>query len=227
MNMRYRFVWLIAAMTLLWSCQDSSQTDQPQVVRRKITAKSSGDLNSRQSASATDVSVSPAGQMKKEVSPETSDSFSEASLTMQPSSGDPATILLASKDKLAVYRYQGTLDPFSPLSKEEKSESPPSEVSSDKPRIKKRIPQTPLEKIDLSQLKLVAIFRTKNRAKALVEESTGKGYIVKKGNYIGLEGGRITKILKDRIIITEVSEDVREKPVTVERELKLRQFTGE
>jgi len=183
MNMRYRLVWLIAAMILLWSCQDSSQIDNPQVVRRKISAKSSGDLNPQQSASATDTSGSSTGLAKKEVPSETS-----TSSKMQPSSGDPA---------------------------------------SDKPKTKKRVPQTPLEKIDLSQLTLTAVFRKQKRTMALVEESAGKGYIVKNGTYIGLDGGRVTKLLKDRILITEVSEDVMGKPVTVERELKLRQFSGE
>ena len=222
MNMRYRLVWLIAAMILLWSCQDSSQTDKPQVVRRKISAESSGDLNPQQSASATDTSGSSTGLAKKEVPSETS-----TSSKMQPSSGDPATTLLAAKDTSAVYRYQGLLDPFLPLIKEEKSEPSPIVVSSDKPQTKKRVPQTPLEKIDLSQLTLTAVFRKQKRTMALVEESAGKGYIVKNGTYIGLDGGRVTKLLKDRILITEVSEDVMGKPVTVERELKLRQFSGE
>lgn len=228
MNMRYRLVWLIAAMILLGSCQDSSQPEKPQVVRRKIAAESSGDLNPQQSASATDASGSSTGLAKKEVPSETSTSPGNASSKMQSSSGDPTATRLASKEPSAVYRYQGLLDPFLPLIKEEKSESPPpSAVPSDKPQRKKRVPKTPLEKIDLSQLTLTAVFRNQKGFMAMVEESAGKGYIVKKGIYIGLDGGRITKILKDRILITEVSEDVMGKPVTVERELKLRQFSGE
>jgi Tfp pilus assembly protein PilP len=216
MNMRYRLVWLIAAMVLSWGCQDSSQMDKPQVVRRKIAAESSGVSNPQQSTSTREDTGSSTGRMKKEVSSQTSTS-----------SVDPATALMASKDTSAVYRYRGSLDPFLPLIKEEKSKSPPNVVSSDKPQTKKRVPQTPLEKIDLSQLTLTAIFRHQKRTVAMVEESTGKGHLVKKGTYIGLDGGRVTEVSKDRILITEVSADVMGKPVTVERELKLRQFSGE
>ena len=197
------------------------------MVRRKITSESSGDLNTQQSASITDTSGSSTGLMKKEVPSQTSTSPSGASSKMQSSSNDPATALLASKDTSAIYRYRGLLDPFLPLIKEEKSEPPPAVASSEKPQTKKRVPRTPLEKIDLSQLTLTAVFRSQKRTTAMVEESTGKGYLVRKGTYIGLDGGRITKVLKDRILISEVSEDVMGKPVTVERELKLRQFSGE
>ena len=190
--------------------------DKPQVVRRKIAAESSGVSNPQQSASTREDTGSSTGLMKKEAPSQTSTS-----------SVDPASELLASKDTSAVYRYRGLLDPFLPLVKEEKSEPPPNVVSSDKIQTKKRVPRTPLEKIDLSQLTLTAIFRNQKRTMAMVEESTGKGHLVKKGTYIGLDGGRVTEVSKDRILITEVSEDVMGKPVTVERELKLRQFSGE
>ena len=43
---------------------------------------------------------------------------------------------------------------------------------------------------------------------ALVEDSTGKGYFIKRGTEIGKNDGKVTKILKDRIIIEELYEDV-------------------
>ncbi len=69
-------------------------------------------------------------------------------------------------------------------------------------------PLTPLQKYDLSQLKLVAIVSTPEGNVALVEDSTGKGYFIKKGTEIGKNEGKVTKILKDRIIIEELYEDV-------------------
>jgi len=69
-------------------------------------------------------------------------------------------------------------------------------------------PLTPLQKFDLSQLKLVAIVSTPEGNVALVEDSTGKGYFVKKGTEIGKNEGKVTKILKDRIIVEELYEDV-------------------
>jgi type IV pilus assembly protein PilP len=69
-------------------------------------------------------------------------------------------------------------------------------------------PLTPLQKYDISQLKLVAIISTPDGNIALVEDSTGRGYFVKKGTEIGKNDGKVTKILKDRIIIEELYPDV-------------------
>jgi type IV pilus assembly protein PilP len=69
-------------------------------------------------------------------------------------------------------------------------------------------PLTPLQKYDLSQLKLVAIISTPEGNIALVEDSAGRGYFVKRGTEIGKNDGKVTKILKDRIIIEELYSDV-------------------
>jgi type IV pilus assembly protein PilP len=67
---------------------------------------------------------------------------------------------------------------------------------------------TPLQKYDISQLKLVAIISTPEGNIALVEDATGKGYFLKKGTFIGKNDGKITKILKDKVIIEEVYQDI-------------------
>ncbi|MGQ9509569.1 MAG: pilus assembly protein PilP [Thermodesulfobacteriota bacterium] len=69
-------------------------------------------------------------------------------------------------------------------------------------------PLTPLQKYDISQLKLVAIISTPEANVALVEDATGKGYFVKKGTLIGKNEGKVTRILKDRLIIEESYLDV-------------------
>ncbi len=69
-------------------------------------------------------------------------------------------------------------------------------------------PLTPLQKYDLSQLKLVAIISTPEGNVALVEDSAGRGYFIKRGTEIGKNDGKVTKILKDRIIVEELYEDV-------------------
>jgi type IV pilus assembly protein PilP len=43
---------------------------------------------------------------------------------------------------------------------------------------------------------------------ALVEDSLGKGYFLKKGTEIGKNDGRVKQILKDKVIIEEVYEDI-------------------
>ena len=67
---------------------------------------------------------------------------------------------------------------------------------------------TPLQKFDISQLKLVAIITAPSGNIALVEDVTGKGYFLKKGTWIGKNDGKVTKILKDKVIIEEVYQDI-------------------
>ena len=69
-------------------------------------------------------------------------------------------------------------------------------------------PLTPLQKYDISQLKLAAIISTPEGNIALVEDATGKGYFLKRGTWIGKNDGKVTKILKDKVIIEEVYQDV-------------------
>lgn len=116
------------------------------------------------------------------------------------------------------YIARGKIDPFESLFK-------------DKPvfrkKKKKRIPRTPLEKLSLGQLKLVAIIRAPSGNKALVEESSGKGYVIKRGTYIGLNSGKIIKIEKDNIIIEEEIQDIEGNIEIRQRELKLPKPSGE
>jgi type IV pilus assembly protein PilP len=69
-------------------------------------------------------------------------------------------------------------------------------------------PLTPLQKYDINQLKLVAILSTPEGNVALVEDATGRGYFLKKGTWIGKNDGKVTKILKDKVIIEEAYQDI-------------------
>ena len=71
-----------------------------------------------------------------------------------------------------------------------------------------KIPLTPLQKYDISSLKLVAIIAAPEGSVALVEDSAGKGYFLKKGTLIGKNDGKVIKILKDRVIIEETYQDI-------------------
>ena len=83
------------------------------------------------------------------------------------------------------------------------------------------VPATPLQKFDISQLKLVAIITTSEGNIALVEDATGKGYFLKKGTWIGKNDGKVTKILKDTVIIQEVYQDIFGQTKTNEISLSL------
>lgn len=74
--------------------------------------------------------------------------------------------------------------------------------------LSRTVPLTPLQKYDVSQLKLVAIISTPEGNIALVEDSTGKGYFLKRGTEIGKNDGKVIKILKDRVVIEELYQDV-------------------
>ena len=110
------------------------------------------------------------------------------------------------------------IDPFAPLFKKKIVRTV---------KKKQRIALTPLEKTDLSQLKLTGIIQGTMGNKALVEEASGKGYVVTKGTYIGIHAGKVSKIFKDRIIVEEEEENLYGKIVIQKRELKLQKPPGE
>jgi len=94
------------------------------------------------------------------------------------------------------YNPSGKPDPFKPF------------IELAPVRSARTVPLTPLQKYDLSQLKLVAIISTPEGHVALIEDGTKKGYFLKKGTWIGKNDGKVTKILMDRVIVEEVYQDV-------------------
>lgn len=123
--------------------------------------------------------------------------------------------LLGVKEKY--YTRKGRIDPFEPFLRKPEPETPVDQQE----QLTRRVPRTPLEKIDLSQLRLTGVLRAESKTRALVQETSGKGYIVDEGTYIGNKGGQVAKILKDRITVSEKALDVFGKITVVERELKL------
>jgi type IV pilus assembly protein PilP len=103
----------------------------------------------------------------------------------------------AAEERDYVYDPTGKRDPFQPFIATQTPVLPSGE----------EVPITPLQKFDISQLKLVAIMVGTGEGKALVEDSEGKGYIVEKGVYVGRNFGKVKSILKDRVIIEERYKD--------------------
>ena len=114
------------------------------------------------------------------------------------------------------YEPKSQLDPFMPLI-QEKAPGPSEVLEPDKPQ---RI-LTPLEKMALSQIKLVAVVIGENKKISMVEEATGKGYEVRIGTYMGKNGGQVVDIQSDHIVVKELVADF--KGIVTERfqELKL------
>ena len=117
------------------------------------------------------------------------------------------------------YKVEGKIDPFASIF---------SVFVDQKNKInKKRIPLTPIEKVDLSQLKLVGIMLAPGGNKALVEDASGKGFVIKKDTRIGINSGRVIEILKGHIVVKEEAESILGKISLVKKELKLQKPPGE
>jgi type IV pilus assembly protein PilP len=99
------------------------------------------------------------------------------------------------KEEEFSYNPTGKMDPFKPFF----------QLARDK-RSKGRL--APLQEYDLSQLRLVGIITLPEGNIALVEDSLGKGYFVRKGTVIGKNDGKVNQILKDTVTVEEVYEDV-------------------
>jgi Tfp pilus assembly protein PilP len=67
---------------------------------------------------------------------------------------------------------------------------------------------SPLERYDLSQLRLVGIVWDIKQPRAMVEDTAGLGYIVTVGTPIGNSGGKVTAIQPNGITIGETYKDV-------------------
>jgi Tfp pilus assembly protein PilP len=127
------------------------------------------------------------------------------------------------RDEERLYTRKGRVDPFEPFMRGSYGQESGEEEEG--AELQRRRPQTPLEKIALSQLKLTAILKlaSDNDAIAMVEDPSGKGYVVKKGTWIGDQGGRVAEIRSDRIIVQEQYKDVFGKIAEREIEKKLQQ----
>lgn len=135
--------------------------------------------------------------------------------------GEEAVLTAVIPDAV-VYIAEGRLDPFRTLIQEKP------EVKREEDRqVERRVPQTPLEKVDLSQLKLVGIIRSPMGPRAMVEESSGRGYVVVVGTYMGLNSGKVTAIEGERLVVTEIVETLSGEIREERRELRLQKPTGE
>ena len=191
----------------------------------------------RQKLVAKKIEVIPAGDKAiikpkpKKLAIKPRSDFSEVRQLAIANDASPSDKLIAATSNVSVglksasipksYDAIGKVDPFAPLFREK-----PVSVKKGK-RKKKRIPRTPLERIDLSQLKLVGIILASSGNRALVEESSGKGYVIKNGTYIGMNSGKVVNIKKEKVVVEEEFEDVFGKTKFRHREIKLPKPPGE
>ena len=112
-------------------------------------------------------------------------------------------------EKISVSNYdiQGTPDPFKPIIqpviKKAKVRTTAKQAKS--------VPLTPLELFSINQLKLVGITMGQGKNMAMIEDPTGKFYVITTGTLIGLKRGKVTDIHPDRIVIEEKTADSEEQ----------------
>jgi type IV pilus assembly protein PilP len=104
-----------------------------------------------------------------------------------------------------VYDPKGKPDPFKPLIVE-RPEVPLSKRVAQKVIEEGSRTATPLEKMELNQLKLVALIWNIKEPKAMVEDGTGKGYILANGTSLGKNKGRVSQITSAGVVVSEQYE---------------------
>jgi tetratricopeptide (TPR) repeat protein len=126
----------------------------------------------------------------------------------------PSELLQSIKSNLAyVYDPTGKPDPFKPFVS-------PATIREELARVGRL---TPLQRLEISQLTLVGIIWNERIAKAVIQDASGKGYIVARGTLVGKKGGYIKRVLKNKIVIEEKSKDfmgrvkVREVEIVLHR----------
>jgi len=100
------------------------------------------------------------------------------------------------KEDPYTYNPVGKRDPFKPFI----ALGPKKPVS--------KAPLTPLQRYDVSELKLVGILKGPRGYRALVEDAGGKGFIIGKGTLIGRENGKVKEIHEDRVIVEQRYKDI-------------------
>ncbi len=113
--------------------------------------------------------------------------------------GKPQAMGEKKKEITYIYDPTGKTDPF-------KSFIAIQEEMEEK---KKRKPRTYLETVDLSQLELSVIITSGKGHWAMVRDSKGLGHVIKKGTYIGTNGGIVHDITDKAVIIREEYRDFR------------------
>lgn len=107
------------------------------------------------------------------------------------------------------YSSAGKRDPFRPLSLKPKASQ----------RARENL--SPLERYEIGQLKLVAIIWNIKEPKAMVEDATGLGYIVKVGTLIGPNEGKVKAIKPSEVVIEESYVDFYGAKKSQEIDMKL------
>ena len=230
---------IFCLIPLFWGCGEKQTETTPvktKVISQKIAvekgsgAKPAGKSADAKTAAAPKKAVAKIIPAPKVEPPDVAVSPQKPAVTAKVEKEEKPLTTIA-------YLSAESTDPFAPLFQEqpaaakkaEKSQAgvAKSEEELAQEELLRRIPRTPLEKMDLSQLKLVAIIRSGQGNKALVQDASGKGYVLNKGTYVGLNAGFVAKITRNKVIVEEKIKDRYGKIVLNQKELVLQKPVGE
>lgn len=85
---------------------------------------------------------------------------------------------------------------------------------------------TPLQMLELTDLRLVGVIVLPKKKVAMVEDPTGKGYNVKEGTLIGKNEGVVIEIRKEEVVVEEKYLDETSKIKTRNSFLKIQREQG-
>ncbi len=204
MRMQLKQVVGIVALFLLvacflCSCGEQKRQSKAQVVSKRIVVSKPTVANDVQQAKQTEPSAPADNQAFEDATPE----------------------IAAAR----IYDPANRQNPFTQLFKTEKKETAIQAQGTEKRQ--KREPRTPLERISLDQLNLVAIVRAPSGNRALMEDGSGKGFIVHKGTYVGLNQGIVTQINASSLVVEEELENLMGELTLQHTEIKLQKPAGE
>ncbi len=72
---------------------------------------------------------------------------------------------------------------------------------------------TDLQRFEIDELKITAIIYGTSTRRGIVVDPTGKSHIIKEGDFVGKNFGRITAIKNDKVLINEETYDVHKRKI--------------
>ncbi len=179
--------WLMAA-----GCEQDAPPSKPSapVVKKKIETKPEAKPSAPTPAQALKAPQAPAAQKAQ---PQAEPKASPEKAPAQPAG--PA-------GETAAYQYRpgDRPDPFMPFFEEAKTAGPAPEC--------RDVPPGPLTENEPSQFSLVAVLGQGGEAMAMVQDRSGKGYVVRPGTHLGKKCGKVSGIGAEGVTIEEPYEDL-------------------
>ena len=206
----------------LWGCdQAPDPPPQARIVRQKIKMPKDRGPQPTVPPKAAPAATKPAPKPAVKPAPPKPAPVQ----TVAAAAAKPDTKAVAAPKTYAVYNPSGKIDPFmSPFDTPVARRTSPTQAKTPK---KPQRPLTPLEKVDMSRFRLTGTIRGPRGNQAMIEDAAGKGYVITKGTYIGINAGIVVGIQKDRIIVEEEVENVYGETSTRRRELRIKKPLGE